>query len=140
LYWYFGGLIWWCVAFSTKVLNIQNSYTNVTPKVGMHLGVIGFHLLYTPPFVRVCFTFKHIFLSLMGLCTLHLVTNLMLGLQHITHHKCGVCISIHYKNICMGLFKQEKKVKQEFGTKRKRWSFNIWKKCKESGILLHSQN
>jgi hypothetical protein len=125
-------------AFSTKVLNITNSYTSAIPKVGMHLGVIGLHLLHSPPFVKMCFTLKHIFFNLMGLYILHLVTNLMFGLQHIMHHKCRVCISPHYESICMGLLKQEKEVKQEFGTKMKRCSFNIWKKCKESGILLHS--
>jgi hypothetical protein len=40
----------------------------------------------------------------------------------------------------MGLLKHEKEIKQKLGTKRKRCSFNIWKKYKESGILLHSHN
>ncbi len=38
------------LAFTTKALNIQNSYTSVTPKVAMHVGVIGLHLLHSPPF------------------------------------------------------------------------------------------
>jgi hypothetical protein len=33
---------------------------NVTPKVGVHLGVIWLHPLHITPFVRVCFTPKHI--------------------------------------------------------------------------------
>jgi len=44
-----------------------------------HLGVIGLHPLHSPPFVKMCFTPKHIF-GLMGLCISHLVTNPMLGL------------------------------------------------------------
>jgi hypothetical protein len=48
----------------------------VTPKVGVHLGVIGLHPLHSPPFVKVCFTPKHFF-ALMGPWTSHLVTNPM---------------------------------------------------------------
>jgi len=55
--------------FPTKVLNICNFRINVTPKVGVHLGIIGLHPLHSSPFVRVCF---------MGLYTSHLVTNPML--------------------------------------------------------------
>jgi hypothetical protein len=128
------------VCLFNQSFEIQNSCTSATPKMGVHLEVIGLHLLHSPPFVKVCFTFKHILLGLVGLCTLHLIMNPMLGLQHIVHHKCGVCISPHYESICMGLLKQEKEVKQEFGTKRKRCSFNIWKKCKEASILLDSHN
>jgi hypothetical protein len=70
----------WCLfAFLTKVLNICNSRMNVTPKVGRHSRVIGLHPLHSFTFVKVCFTHKHT-LGLMGLCTTHLVTNLMLGL------------------------------------------------------------
>jgi hypothetical protein len=47
--------------FPTKGLNICNSCTSATPKVGVHLGVIGFHPLHFRPFVRICFTPKHIF-------------------------------------------------------------------------------
>jgi hypothetical protein len=64
-----------------KVLNIHNSRTSATPKVGVHLGVIGLHPLHFPPFVKVCFTPKYT-LALMGPCTSHLVVNLMLGLRH----------------------------------------------------------
>ncbi len=71
-----------CLFFPTKVSNIHNSCMNATPKVGMHLGVTRFHPLHSPPFVRMCFTPKHI-IGLIGLCILHLVVNLMLGLQHI---------------------------------------------------------
>jgi len=54
----------WCLfAFPTKALNIRNFSTNATPKVGMHLGVIGFHPLHSPPFLKVCFTPKQIFLA-----------------------------------------------------------------------------
>jgi len=40
---------------------------SATPKVGVHLGVIGLHPLHFPPFVKVCFTPKHT-LDLMGPC------------------------------------------------------------------------
>ncbi len=50
--WYPKGPIWCLFEFSTKVLNIWDSCTSATPKVGMHLGVIGFHLLHSPSFVR----------------------------------------------------------------------------------------
>ncbi len=73
------GSIWCLFAFSTKVLNIYNSCTSATPKMGVHLGIIGFHPLHFPPFVKVCFTSKHI-LGLMGFCTSHLVVNPMLRL------------------------------------------------------------
>ncbi len=33
------------------------------PKMEMHLGIIGFNLLHFPSFVKVCFTFEHIFLA-----------------------------------------------------------------------------
>ncbi len=36
---------------------------SVTPKVGVHLGVIGLHPLHSPPFVKVCFTLKHTLLA-----------------------------------------------------------------------------
>ncbi len=45
------GPIWCLFAFPTKALNIHNPCMNVTPKVEMHLGVIGLHLLHYPPFV-----------------------------------------------------------------------------------------
>jgi hypothetical protein len=47
------GSIWCFLAISTKALNIQNSHTSVTPKVGMHLGVIKFRFLHSPPFVTL---------------------------------------------------------------------------------------
>ncbi len=71
-------------SFSTKALNICNSHTNVTPKVGMHLGIIGLHPLHSPSFVRMCFTPKHTF-GLMGPYASHFVTNIMLGLWHLTN-------------------------------------------------------
>jgi hypothetical protein len=46
-----------------KVLNIRNSRMIAIPKVGVHLGIIGLHPLHSPPFVRMCFTPKHIFLA-----------------------------------------------------------------------------
>jgi hypothetical protein len=69
--------IFWCLfTFLTKAFKICNSHTNATPKVGVHLGVIGLHPLHFPLFVKVCFTPKHTF-GLMGLCTAHLVANPM---------------------------------------------------------------
>jgi hypothetical protein len=53
---------------------------SATPKVGVHLGVIGLHPLHSFPSMRVCFTPKHTF-GLMGPCTSHLITYPMLGLQ-----------------------------------------------------------
>ncbi len=78
--WHLGGAIWSFFAFSTKALNIRNSLMNATPKVGVHLGVIGLHPLHSPSFVRLCFTTKHI-LNFMGPCISHFVTNLVLGLR-----------------------------------------------------------
>jgi hypothetical protein len=57
------GPIWCLFAFPMKAMNIRNFSTNATPKVGVHLGVIGFHPLHSPPFLRVCFTPKQIFLG-----------------------------------------------------------------------------
>jgi hypothetical protein len=37
--------------------------TSAIPKVGVHLGVIKLHPLHSPPFVRMCFTPKHILLA-----------------------------------------------------------------------------
>jgi hypothetical protein len=65
--------------FLTKVLNIHNSHKSATFKVGVHLGVIGLHPLHSPPFVKVCFTPKHI-LIFMGPYISHLVANPMLRL------------------------------------------------------------
>jgi len=56
---------------------------SATPKVGMHLGVIGLHPLHSPPFVKVCFTPKHT-LGLMGIYISHFVADPMLGLRHST--------------------------------------------------------
>ncbi len=67
--------------FLIKALNIHNSRTSATPKVGVHLGVIRLIPLHSLSFVRVCFTPKHNF-GLMGPYTSHLVTNPMLGLRH----------------------------------------------------------
>jgi hypothetical protein len=61
--WYPGGPIWCLFAFSTNVLNIQDSRMSAIPKVRVHLGVIGVHLLRSPPFVRMHFTLKHTFLA-----------------------------------------------------------------------------
>ncbi len=61
--WYPRGHIWCLFAFSTKVLNIQDSRMNATPKVGMHLKIVEFNLLHFPPLVRVCFTPEHIILA-----------------------------------------------------------------------------
>jgi hypothetical protein len=80
--WYLGGPIWCLFSFSTKALNIQNSCMSATPKMGVHLGGIGFHFLHYVPFVKMFHIRTHS-LSLMGLCIPHLVTNLMLGLQQM---------------------------------------------------------
>jgi hypothetical protein len=48
------GPIWCLFSFPTKALIIHNSFTSVTRKVGVHLGVIELHPLHFPPFVRVC--------------------------------------------------------------------------------------
>jgi len=52
---------------------------SATPKMEVHLEVIGLHPLHSTPFVKMCFTPKHIF-GLMGPRTSHLSTNPMLGL------------------------------------------------------------
>jgi hypothetical protein len=52
-----------CFPFSIKVLNIQNFRTSATPNMGVHLRIIGFNFLHSPPFVKVCFTIKHILLA-----------------------------------------------------------------------------
>jgi hypothetical protein len=39
----------------TKALNIHNSYMSATPKVGVHLGVIGLHPLHSPPICESVF-------------------------------------------------------------------------------------
>jgi hypothetical protein len=49
--------------FPTKVLNIRNFCMSAIPKMGVQLGVIKFHPLHSSPFVRVCFTPKHTFLT-----------------------------------------------------------------------------
>jgi hypothetical protein len=33
---------------------------SITPKVRVHLVVIGPHLLHSPPLVKMCYTFEHI--------------------------------------------------------------------------------
>ncbi len=58
--WCPGGPIWWFFSFSTKTLNIHSFCMSAIPKMGVHLGVIGLHPLHSPPFVKVCFTPKHI--------------------------------------------------------------------------------
>jgi hypothetical protein len=89
-YWYPGSPIWCLFTFPTNVMNIHNSHTNVTPKVRLHLRIIGLHPLHSPPFVIVCFTLKHIF-NLMGPCNSHFIVDAMLGLQHersqVPHHR-----------------------------------------------------
>ncbi len=82
--WYHGGPIWCLFTFSTKVRNICNFHMSATPKVGVHLGIIGFHPLHSPSIVRVYFTPKHTF-GLMGPYTLDFVANPMLGLGHSTN-------------------------------------------------------
>ncbi len=75
--WDLGGSIWCSFSFSTKALNIQDSRINATPKVGMHLGIIGFHFLHSPSFVKVCFTSEHTLVASWALA-FHLVANQML--------------------------------------------------------------
>jgi hypothetical protein len=57
------GLIWCLFDILIKVLNVHNFCMGAIPKVGVHLGVIGLHPLHFPPFLRVCFTPKHILLA-----------------------------------------------------------------------------
>jgi hypothetical protein len=45
--WYHEGPIWWLFIFSTKALNIWNFRMSATPKVEMHLGVIGLNFLHS---------------------------------------------------------------------------------------------
>ncbi len=52
----------------TKVLNIRNFHMSAIPKMGVQLGVIKLHPLHSSPFVKVCFTRKHTFLTS---CTSH---------------------------------------------------------------------
>jgi hypothetical protein len=61
--WYHGGPIECFFSFSTKALNIWNSRTSVTPKVEVHLRIIGLHILHPPSFVKMCFTPEHTFLT-----------------------------------------------------------------------------
>jgi hypothetical protein len=84
------------------VLNICNLYTSAIPKVGMHLGIIGLHPLHSLPFVKVCFTPKYTF-GFMGLYISHLVTNPMLGLQHIDF--LGFCEFITICSLFVFLFR-----------------------------------
>ncbi len=49
--------------FSTKVLNIQDFDTSVTPKVEVHLGIIGLSLLHSPPLVKMCLILEHTLLA-----------------------------------------------------------------------------
>jgi hypothetical protein len=41
--------------------NFLTKCMSATPKMGVHLVVIGVHPLHSPPFVKVCFTPKHTF-------------------------------------------------------------------------------
>jgi hypothetical protein len=52
---------------------------SATSKVEVHLGIICFHPLHSPSFVRVYFTLKHT-LYFMGLCISHFAADPMLGL------------------------------------------------------------
>ncbi len=54
LKWCFGSPIWCLFSFPTKAINIHNSHTCAIPKEGVHLGVIAFHPLHSPPFAKVC--------------------------------------------------------------------------------------
>jgi hypothetical protein len=73
----FGGFF----PFLIKVINIHNSCTNVIPKMGMHLGVIGLHPFAFFPICESVFHSKTQFFGLMGFCIAHLVANPTLGLQ-----------------------------------------------------------
>ncbi len=74
-------LIWCLFVFPIKVLNIHNSCTNATPKVGVHLGVIGFHPLHFPHLWK-CVSHLNTFFWPHGLCISRLVMNPMLRLWH----------------------------------------------------------
>jgi hypothetical protein len=54
------------------VLNIWDSHTSATPKVGVQLEIIGFNLLHSPPLVEVCFILEHTHLAS---CVLHSTFN-----------------------------------------------------------------
>jgi hypothetical protein len=69
----------------------------------MHLGVIGFLPLHSPPFVKVCFTPKHIF-DLMGLCTSHLVMNSMLKLWHLMNICSNSPTSLFIYKKCVNIY------------------------------------
>jgi hypothetical protein len=73
------GPIWYFFPFPTKALNILNSHTCVTPKMGGARGSHWASSLAFSPIVKVCFTPKHI-LRLMGPCSSHLIVNPMLWL------------------------------------------------------------
>jgi len=62
------------------VITIWDFRTNVTPKVGMHLGVIG-SISCTLPICESVFHTQTHFLGLISPCVPHLVVNPMLGLQ-----------------------------------------------------------
>jgi hypothetical protein len=54
--------------FSTKVLNIWDFHTSATPKMGIHLEIVGLNLLHSPSLVRMCFIPTH---TLLASCALH---------------------------------------------------------------------
>jgi hypothetical protein len=60
---FWGAQIGACLPFSTKILNIWNFHTSVTPNMGVHLRVIGLNFLHSPPLVKVCFTIEHTLLA-----------------------------------------------------------------------------
>jgi hypothetical protein len=79
--WYHGGLIGCVFTFSTRALNIQNSHTSAIPKVGVHLEVIKFNFLHSPPLMKVCHSWTH-FLGFM--LPLHSTLNFKPDVQVVT--------------------------------------------------------
>ncbi len=73
--WCLGGPNWCLCALWTKGLNIWDSRTNATPKVKVHLGIIGVHSLAPSPTCESLFHSRAHFFGLMCSCIPHLVAN-----------------------------------------------------------------
>jgi hypothetical protein len=78
--WYHGYLIGCLFTFSTMALNIQDSYRNAIPKMGVHLELIRPNFLHSTSVMKVCIIPKHTFLASCCPCIPHLVMNPMLKL------------------------------------------------------------
>ncbi len=85
------------VCLSNQGFKHSQFYTSAIPKMGMHLKVIGLHPLYSPPFVKVCFTLKHTF-TFMGPCISHLVANPLTQYQGYDNEYIDVFMKIFVDN------------------------------------------